>query len=94
MADDKIFAAGLFYKAPHERAPEFVKGSISIKVEEFTAFLQEHVSAEGWVNISVKERRGGKLYCELDQYKRREEPAEPNYPSIEKADINPDDIPF
>jgi hypothetical protein len=90
MSDDKIFAAGLFYKAPHERAPEFVKGSISIKVEEFTAFLQEHVSDDGWVNLSVKESRGGKLYCELDQYKRRE----PAYPPIEPADVNPYDIPF
>lgn len=66
---EKIFANGLVYKAPRERAPDYVKGSLSFKVEEFVAWLQEHQSATGWVNVQIKESKGGKLYCELDTWK-------------------------
>jgi hypothetical protein len=70
MSDDKIFALGLIYKAPREGAPDFVKGSLSIKTEEFTKFLIDHTKPEGWCNIDIKESKGGKLYCELNQYSR------------------------
>jgi hypothetical protein len=61
MSEEKIFAKGMIYKAPHERAHDYVKGSISIKVEEFIPFLEDHAKPDGWVNLSVKESKGGKL---------------------------------
>ena len=32
---EKVFAKGLYAKAKNEKAPAFVKGSLSIKVEDF-----------------------------------------------------------
>jgi hypothetical protein len=93
MSDDKIFCDGLIAKKPNGRAPEFIKATLSIKVAEFIPFLETHAKEDGWVNITVKESRGGKFYAELDTYVRGEKretaetPAPPN-------DINPDDIPF
>jgi hypothetical protein len=98
MSEDKIFAQGLIYKAPRENAPDFVKGSLSIKTEEFTKFLEDHTKPDGWVNLDLKVSRGGKLYCELNQYSR---PVDDNQHRSHRDEApnpidepNPDDIPF
>ena len=70
MADDKIFTNGLIVKPPRPGAPDFVKASISIKTEEFVAFLEAHTKPDGWVNIDVKESRGGKWYGELNHWSK------------------------
>ena len=64
---DKIFAKGLIFKLPNENAPDFVKGGLSIKTEEFIDFL--HEQGGDWVNISLKVSKGGKAYAELDTWK-------------------------
>jgi hypothetical protein len=98
MADDKIFANGLIFKAPRENAPDFVKGSISVKVDEFVAFLQANNTNSGWVNIDIKESKGGKIYCELNTYKPERPNIEPkeDVPTVEypEDDIDPASIPF
>jgi len=38
---DNKFVDGLFAKAPRANAPEFVKGSISIKREEFMRWVSQ-----------------------------------------------------
>jgi hypothetical protein len=70
MSEDKIFAQGLIVKSPSENAPDFIKYKLSIKTEEFTKFLEDHTKPDGWVNLDLKESKGGKLYCELNQYSR------------------------
>ena len=67
MSTDKTFAAGLIVKR-HERAPEFVLCNLSVKVDEFTAFAQQHQS-NGWLNIQCKVSKNGKMYAELDTWK-------------------------
>ena len=59
---EKIFGEGLFVKEPREGSPDFVKGSISIKVEEFKAFLDEQVNEKGYVNLDIKVGKSGKWY--------------------------------
>jgi hypothetical protein len=100
MEQEKIFANGLIFKAPRPNAPEFVKGSLSIKVDEFVAFLTAHNTNAGWVNIDIKESKGGKLYCELNTYKpdapklaATAEAAAPDS-ADEEEDVDPADIPF
>jgi hypothetical protein len=66
MSDDKIFAAGFIAKR-HERAPDFVTCSLSIKVGEAITFLQNN-EREGWVNLQVKQSKNGKYYVELDTW--------------------------
>ena len=78
---DKIFADGIMFKRPREGAPDFVKGSLSIKVEDFIKFLKAHDN-EGWVNLDLKKSQGGKLYLELNTWKK-EKASEPSEDSEE-----------
>lgn len=66
---DKVFVNGLIFKAPRPTAPSFVKGSLSVKVEDFTQFMAEHAK-NGWVNIDLKESKGGKFYAELNTWEK------------------------
>jgi len=96
---EKIFTNGLIFKEPRAKAPPYVKGSLSIKVDEFIVWLGDHKGEKEWINIEIKESKGGKIYCELDtwQPKRRDEeeaPEEEPAADYPPEDINPDDIPF
>jgi hypothetical protein len=85
MSDEKTFIAGMIYKAPHPNAPDFVKGSLSIKVSEFSAFAQQH-QKEGWLNIDLKESKGGKLYAELNTFQKTHgESAKQGMAQVKKA---------
>lgn len=96
---EKTFTDGLIFKLPREGAPDFVKGSLSIKVEEFKAFLDEHVTNSGWLNIDLLVGKSMKPYAALNTFvpekpgvvKEEVEAAPIEYPV---EDINPDDIPF
>lgn len=91
---DKIFTNGLIYKGPRQNAPSFVKGSLSVKVDDFIAWLQQHNTESGWVNIDIKESKGMKLYCELNTYKRGDNQASPEDQPDGGAEINAEDIPY
>jgi len=54
---DKVLAKGFFGKAPRSSAPSFVKGSVSVKVDEAIAFLKENVNDKGYVNIDFLENK-------------------------------------
>jgi hypothetical protein len=69
MAQDqqeKIFADGFIFKR-NPKAPQFVVGRVSMKVEEAIAFLKTH-EKNGWVNVDIKEARSGNHYMELDTF--------------------------
>ena len=71
MAKDEIeFVDGLIVKAPHERAPDFVKAQISIKVEDLGKWLREKYKAgDEWVNLDVKVAKSGKWYAAVSTFK-------------------------
>ena len=84
---EKVFADGFIFKRK-ENAPEFVVGSMSIKVDEAMAFLAQN-ETKGWVNLDVKLSKGGKYYVELDTWK----PSVEKF--IEKVSEKPaEDLPF
>jgi len=68
MAQDqeKIFADGFIFKR-NPKAPTFVIGRVSMKVEEAINFLKTH-EKNGWVNVDIKEARSGNHYIELDTF--------------------------
>jgi hypothetical protein len=73
MADEIQFVDGLIVKAPHENAPSFVKASISIKVADLGNWLRaKHKAGEEWVNVDVKESKGGKWYAAVSTFKPKE----------------------
>jgi len=96
MATEKIFANGLNFREPSENAPEYVIGRIWVKVDDFKAFLDEHNTNSGGVNIDVKRSSKGNIYCELNTWK----PEKPNLapkeePTIEYPEEDEDSsVPF
>ena len=96
MSNDVEFVDGLIVKPPHERAPDFVKASISIKVADLGMWLREkHKAGEEWVNIDVKVSKGGKWYAAVSKFKPK---AKGEQKSAEKPagkfDDMDDDVPF
>ena len=64
---DVIFPDGMIVKKK-PNAPDFVKCSISFKVEEFIQCLRDHDN-NGWVNMDLKVSKAGKLYADIDNWK-------------------------
>jgi hypothetical protein len=87
MAEEIEFVNGLSVKAPHENAPSFVKANLSIKVDDLKEWLN---TKSGWVNIDVKESKGGKWYAQVSTFK----PKEPEKANAYVADKDEDLIPF
>ena len=77
MEKKKVFSEGLIFKRKREGAPDFVKGSISVKVDEFKAFLDKHAD-NGWVNLDIlnskptAEKPKGIIYFALNEWKPAE----------------------
>lgn len=92
MTDAK-FIDGMIFKQPHERAPDFVKASLSINIPKLIAWLQ---AQEGeWVNADMKESRDGKLYVQVNTYKKGETKShKPPAAPPASGGFNDDDIPF
>ena len=72
MADDIEFVNGLIVKPPHANAPDFVKCAISIKIDDLLEWLGNRPE-DGWVNIDVKESKGGKWYSAVSNFKPKQE---------------------
>jgi hypothetical protein len=108
MSDEPQFVNGLIFKMPHENAPEFVKGALSIRVEELMTFLTQQKTE--WVNIDLKVSKKGKPYAQVntfvpesrqDEAIRQNNPAEHHSgavgqknPTYAKNDDFDQDIPF
>jgi hypothetical protein len=75
MAKEEIeFVDGLIVKAPNPKAPDYVKASIAIKVEDLGKWLREKYKAgEEWVNIDVKEAKSGKWYAAVSNFKPKKQ---------------------
>jgi len=87
MADK--FVNGLIVKAPHDRAPDFVKCRISIKRKDLGNWLRGR--DDDWINLDVKVSREGKWYAEINDWKPDSKSEEP----VKKDDHDfDDDIPF
>lgn len=71
MADDIEFVNGLIVKAPHQNAPDFVKAAISIKVADLIEWLSGR--DEEWINVDVKESKGGKWYAAVSTFKPKQQ---------------------
>ena len=66
MSDMK-FLNGILVKAPRDGAPDFVKGSISIKREELLTSLSS--LTDEWIKLDIKVSKKGTWYCSIDDWK-------------------------
>ena len=87
---ETIFVDGLIFTRPRESSPDFVKGGLSIKVDELIAFLQKHKKADGWVNADLLKSKQGKLYFKLNTWEPPKKDDAPD--NLDPTD--PDNIPF
>lgn len=93
---EKVFAEGIIFKR-NDNAPDFVIGSMSVKVEEAVPFLQANAK-NGWTNLQVKKSQNGKMYVELDTFEPKtqggtQQPA-PAQPAASQAPAQQSDLPF
>ena len=57
---DKTFANGIWGNNPHENAPDFVIGSVSILKERFAEWLAEQeADGKGYVKLDITQRKDG-----------------------------------
>ena len=64
------FVNGLIVKSPSEKAPDFVKANMSIKVQDLMEWLGNRT--DEWINIDVKEAKSGKWYAAVSTFKPKE----------------------
>lgn len=95
------YPTGLFAKKPHEKAPQFIKGKLSVKRDEFINWLQTQETE--WVNFDVKEGQDGKYYVQVDEWKPNNGLSQTQADDIKtlrdnhngkKDEIDESDIPF
>ena len=73
MSTEIEFPEGIFFKRKREQAPDFVKGHLSIKVDEAINWLREKGKAgDEWVNLDLLNSKEGKLYLKVDTWKPSE----------------------
>lgn len=68
---EKEFVSGLYWNDPNERAPDFVKGRISLNADKFAEWLsRQERSEKGYVNVQILRKRDGSgYYAVLDDWK-------------------------
>ena len=88
---DKIFSEGIYFNRKHEKAPDWVLGSIGINVKQFGSWLKankEHIDERGYLKLDVLESKAGKPYCAVNTYV-------PDENKKESAPVEEDDdVPF
>lgn len=91
MEKEKVFAEGMIFKR-NENAPDFVIGSMSVKVSEAVPFLQANAKND-WTNLQVKQSKNGKFYIELDTFEPKSAQAPAPAPAPAPQQAQPD-LPF
>ena len=81
------FLKGIFYKLPNDKAPDFVKGSISIRREDLIETLKG--SSEEWINLDCLKSKEGKGYLKVNTWKPKT-----NAELLGGKEVNAENIPF
>ena len=68
---EKKFANGFFFNK-HASSPDFVIGSLGIKVDEAIEWMKQQKQKEnGFINVDIKKGQTGKYYLELNEYEQQ-----------------------
>jgi hypothetical protein len=68
MTEDNPFPKGIFFDAPHENAPDFIRGCISIKGDEAIDWIRSNLNEQGYVKLDMKLSKGGKMYLAKNDF--------------------------
>jgi hypothetical protein len=88
---DVEFVDGMIIKEPRQGAPDFVKGSISIKRAELGNWLRG--KDDEWINLDIKVGKSGKWYVQVNNWKPDASQGTPT-DTTPVADFKDDSIPF
>ena len=83
---DVDFVDRMIIKEPRQGAPDFVKGSISIKRADLGNWLRG--KDDEWINLDIKVGKSGKWYVQVNNWKPDASQGAP------VADFKDDSIPF
>jgi hypothetical protein len=76
--NDNKLPKGMFFKPPREGAPDFVKGSISIKKNEFFEWMKTQPQDSEWINLDMKVAKStGKIYLSVNDWKPNQQGQQP-----------------
>jgi len=95
MEDKKLFE-GAFFERPKAGAPDFVKGKMSMRVDDVVAFLTENKNEKGYCNFDLLLAKNGEsLYFQLNTWKPAPKPDSQDNTGVAYPEaIKPEDIPF
>jgi len=73
---EKDFVKGLFVKEPHANAPDFVKANLSIKLKDFSGWINEKKKSvvkdkngDRWLRMQILESKDGNTwYAQFDDW--------------------------
>lgn len=100
---ERTYVKGLYAKEPRSNAPDFVKGSVSVKFKDFMDFCREwraNNPNEEWLNIQLLSQKNSpeKWSAVLDDWKPNQggQAQGTTQPAPQTADANYDDsdLPF
>jgi hypothetical protein len=93
---DIQFIAGMNFKAPNEKAPEYVKAKGWIKNAELIDFLKARIAAgHESTNFDLKVSQGGKYYAAVDDWKPQGSSQDkPARKAPTNDDFHDDSLPF
>ena len=89
MENNVEFVNGMIFKLPREGAPDFVKGSISVKRAELIEFLNS--KSDEWINIDLKVGKSGKAFAAVNTWKPE---GQTNNMAVNTPSSNSSDLPF
>jgi len=72
MSDNTPLADGIIFKKPHENAPPYCVGKLSVKIPDFIEFMQTHNNND-WINLEIMISKAGKPYIKLDTWKPQQQ---------------------
>lgn len=93
---EQKYISGLFVYPPHERAPDFVKGKLSVNAEKLSEWLIANkglASEKGFISIDLKAGRDGKWYAQVNEWKP-EDRKEVSAPVVSEEIPDESQIPF
>ena len=92
---DKDFPKGVYFNKKHDNAPDFVLGTIAIKVDSIDLEqLAKYKNNKGYTKIDIKESKDGKVYGEFNTYGLEVEKPKQENKKQDNDEISIEELPF
>ena len=90
MDNNLEFPEGIIFKLPRNEAPDFVKGSLSIKRADLIKWLNS--KSDEWIYLDLKVVKSGKAYAAINTWKPENKGQSIPAPALDNS--SNDDLPF